>query len=201
MPAPSRRAALYLRVSTDKQTTANQERDLRATAAGAGWDIVEVYCDHGVSGAKGRDQRPQFDAMLRDATRRRFDVIMAWSVDRLGRSLLDLIGFLNEIHAYDIDLFLHQQALDTTGPMGKAMFQIMGVFSELERAFIQARVRAGMARARAAGKKIGRAPVDAATVASIRAALREGGSGVHKIARSLRVGTAVVQRVKRELAA
>src|SRR5215467_6450572 len=75
--------------------------------------------------------------MLKDATRRRFDVIMAWSVDRLGRGLLDLIGFLNEIHAYGVDLFLHQQSLDTTGPMGKAMFQIMGVFSELERAFIQ----------------------------------------------------------------
>jgi DNA invertase Pin-like site-specific DNA recombinase len=132
-----------------------------------------------ISGAKGRDQRPAFDAMLKDATRRRFDVIMAWSVDRLGRSLLDLIGFLNEIHAYDIDLFLHQQALDTTGPMGKAMFQIMGVFSELERAFIQARVRAGMARAKAAGKKIGRPRVDAATVASIKAALRSGDSGVH----------------------
>jgi DNA invertase Pin-like site-specific DNA recombinase len=122
-------------------------------------------------------------------------------VDRLGRSLLDLIGFLNEIHAYGVDLFLHQQALDTTGPMGKAMFQIMGVFSELERAFIQARVRAGMVRAKAAGKKIGRPQVSAATVASVKAALREGGSGVHKIARSLRVGTATVQRVKRELAA
>jgi DNA invertase Pin-like site-specific DNA recombinase len=151
--------------------------------------------------AKGRDQRPRFDAMLRDATRRRFDVIMAWSVDRLGRSLLDLIGLLNEIHAYDIDLFLHQQALDTIGPMGKAMFQIMAVFSELERAFIQATVCAGMARARAAGKKIGRPPVSAAMVASIKAALRAGDSGVHKIARRLRVGTATVQRVKRELAA
>ena len=90
--------------------------------------------------------------MLR-STRRRFDVIMAWSVDRLGRSLLDLIGFLNEIHAYGVDLFLHQQSLDTTGPMGKAMFQIMGVFSELERAFIQARVRAGMARGQSRGQE------------------------------------------------
>jgi DNA invertase Pin-like site-specific DNA recombinase len=85
MPAPRRRAALYVRVSTDKQTTATQERDLRGVAQRSGWDIVEVYCDHGTSGAKGRDQRPQFDVMLRDATRRRFDVIMAWSVDRLGR--------------------------------------------------------------------------------------------------------------------
>jgi DNA invertase Pin-like site-specific DNA recombinase len=196
-----RRAALYLRVSTDKQTTANQERDLRAVAERSGWDIVEVYCDQGISGAKDRDQRPRFDAMLKDATRRRFDVIMAWSVDRLGRSLLDLIGFLNEIHAYGVDLFLHQQSLDTTGPMGKAMFQIMGVFSELERAFIQARVRAGMERAKAAGKRLGRPPVSAATVARIKTALRAGDLGIHKIARSLGVGTAVVQRVKRELVA
>jgi DNA invertase Pin-like site-specific DNA recombinase len=188
-----RRAALYLRVSTDKQTTENQERDLRAVAQRSGWDIVQVYCDHGVSGAKGRDQRAQFDAMLKDATRRRFDVIMAWSVDRLGRSLLDLIGFLNEIHASAPAGTRHHR------PDGQGHVQIMGVFSELERAFIQARVRAGMARAKA-GKKIGRPPVSAAMVASIKAALRAGDSGVHKIARRLRVGTATVQRVKRKLA-
>jgi DNA invertase Pin-like site-specific DNA recombinase len=85
---------------------------------------VKVYRDHGVSGAKGRDKRPQFDALCRDATQRKFDMVMAWFVDRLGRSLQDLVAFLSEIHALKIDLYLHQQGLDTTTPGGKAMFQM-----------------------------------------------------------------------------
>ena len=112
----SHRVALYLRVSTDGQTTANQEQELRTVAERKGCEIVRVYRDHGISGAKGRDKRPQFDAMHRDAARREFDVIMAWSVDRLGRSLQDLISFLGEIHAAGVDLYLHHQGLDTSTP-------------------------------------------------------------------------------------
>ena len=147
-----KRAALYLRVSTLNQTTVNQERELRGVASRIGCEIVKVYKDHGISGAKGRDKRPAFDALCRDATQRRFDIVMAWSVDRLGRSLQDLVGFLSELHALRIDLFLHQQGLDTTTPSGKAMFQMLGVFAEFERAMTQERVRAGLARARANGK-------------------------------------------------
>jgi DNA invertase Pin-like site-specific DNA recombinase len=147
-----RRAAVYLRVSTQDQTTANQERELREVASRMGCEIVHVYRDHGVSGAKGRDKRPQFDRLCRDATKRQFDVIMAWSVDRLGRSLQDLVAFLTEIHALQVDLYLHQQGIDTTTPAGKAMFQMMGVFAEFERAMIQERVRAGLARAKDEGK-------------------------------------------------
>src|ERR1700746_928795 len=150
------RVAIYLRVSTVDQTTANQERELREVASRMGCEVVKVYRDHGVSGAKGRDQRPQFDRLCRDATRREFDAIMAWSVDRLGRSLQDLVKFLSEIHALKIDLYLHQQGLDTITPAGKAMFQMMGVFAEFERAMIQERVRAGLARARSEGKRLGR---------------------------------------------
>jgi DNA invertase Pin-like site-specific DNA recombinase len=117
-----------------------------------GCDIVKVYKDHGISGAKGRDKRPAFNALHRDATKRQFDMVMAWSVDRLGRSLQDLITFLSELHALGIDLFLHQQGLDTTTPAGKAMFQMLGVFAEFERAMIQERVRAGLRRARSEGK-------------------------------------------------
>jgi predicted site-specific integrase-resolvase len=101
-----RRAVFYLRVSTQDQTTANQERELRAVAERMGCHVVKVYKDHGISGAKGRDQRPAFDALCRTAARRQFDVVMAWSVDRLGRSLKDLVGFLSEVHALKIDLFL-----------------------------------------------------------------------------------------------
>jgi DNA invertase Pin-like site-specific DNA recombinase len=149
-----KRAVLYLRVSTLDQTTANQERQLREIAAHICCEITKVYKDHGISGAKGRDKRPGFDALCRDATKRQFDVIMAWSVDRLGRSLQDLVGFLSELHALRIDLYLHQQGLDTTTPAGKAMFQIMGVFAEFERAMIQERVRAGLARAKSEGKRL-----------------------------------------------
>jgi DNA invertase Pin-like site-specific DNA recombinase len=111
-------AVLYLRVSTIDQTTANQERELREVASRMGCEIVRVYKDHGISGAKGRDRRPQFDRLLRDAAQRKFDMVMAWSVDRLGRSLQDLVAFLSELHALRIELFLHQQGLDTTTPGG-----------------------------------------------------------------------------------
>ena len=151
-----KRAVLYLRVSTVEQTTANQERELRAVAERMGHEIVHVYKDHGISGAKGRDGRPQFDRMCRDAAKRQFDVIMAWSVDRLGRSMPDLVNFLSEIHALRVDLFLHQQGLDTTTPAGKAMFQMMGVFAEFERSIIQERIRAGLQRAKSEGKHCGR---------------------------------------------
>src|SRR5262249_241410 len=133
MGVPMKRAVLYLRVSTLDQTTANQERELRQVAERAGWEVAKVYKDHGVSRAKGRDKRPSFDAFHKAGARLEFDVVMAWSVDRLGRSLQDLIGFLSEVHAAGVDLFLHQQGLDTTTPAGKALFQMMGVFAEFER--------------------------------------------------------------------
>ena len=112
----TKRAVLYLRVSTLDQRTSNQEIELRQVAERMGCEIVKVYRDHGISGAKGRDGRPEFDRLCRDAAKRQFDVVMAWSVDRLGRSLQDLVGFLSELHALKIDLFLHQQGLDTTTP-------------------------------------------------------------------------------------
>src|SRR5262245_54305969 len=126
------RAALYLRTSTLDQTTHNQERELRAVAERLSHEVAEVY--NGISGAKGRDKRPAFDRLWRDATRRLFDIIMVWSVDRLGRSLQDLVAFLSEIHASRTELYLHQQGLDTSTPSGRAMFQMMGVFAEFERA-------------------------------------------------------------------
>src|SRR6201981_3606753 len=154
-----KRAAIYLRVSTLDQTTSNQEHEHRQAAERAGWQVAKIYKDHGISGAKGRNGRPAFDALCRDATKRQFDVVMAWNVDRLGRSLKDLVAFLSELHALGIDLFLHQQGLDTTTPAGKAMFQMMGVFAEFERAMIAERVRAGLARAKGEGKRLGRPPI------------------------------------------
>jgi DNA invertase Pin-like site-specific DNA recombinase len=199
-----RRAAVYLRVSTQDQNTANQERELRAAAERMGCEVT-VYRDHGVSGAKGREKRPGFDRLIKDATKRQFHMVMAWSVDRLGRSLQDLISFLKEMHVLGVDLYLHQQGIDTTTPAGKAMFQMMGVFAEFERAMIQERVRAGLARAKAQGTKsgrpMGRPKMDAATEAAIKVALAKGDKGMRKIAVELGVATGTVQRIKAGMAA
>jgi DNA invertase Pin-like site-specific DNA recombinase len=193
------RVVMYLRVSTVDQTTANQERELRQVAERAGWQIVKVYKDHGISGAKGRDKRPAFDALHKAAMRREFDVVMAWSVDRLGRSLQDLIGFLSEINAAGVDLFLHQQGLDTTTPGGKAMFQMLGVFAEFEHSMIQERVRAGLARARSEGKRLGRPRIEPELEKRILAALNKPGrtEGVRKIAERFNVDPGTVQRISR----
>ena len=193
-----RRAVLYLRVSTDEQTVENQRRELAAAAEHHGWQVVAEYADNGISGAKGRDKRPALDALLKDATRGRFDVLMAWSVDRLGRSLPDLLNTLGEMHGAKVDLFLHRQAVDTTTPAGRALFQMLGVFAEFERAMIVERVNAGLARAKAAGKRLGRPPVEPATERAIRARLAAG-TGMLKVARELGVGTGTVQRIRREM--
>jgi len=194
------RAAIYLRVSTDGQTTENQRRLLIEVAERTGWDVVEVYEDHGVSGAKGRDQRPAFDRLCKDANRRKFDVVMAWSVDRLGRSLQDLLSFLGELHAVGVDLFLHQQGVDTTTPAGKAMFQMMGVFAEFERAMIQDRIRAGLDRAKAQGKRLGRPPLDGRKRDEVLAA-RERGLSLRKISDQVGLSVGAVHRIVSEAAA
>ncbi len=197
MTAMGRRAAIYARVSTDGQTTDNQLAELRRVAKNAGWTVVTEFIDHGVSGAKGRDRRPQFDALCKAATRREFDVIMSWSVDRLGRSLQHLVHFLGEVHAQGVDLYLHQQAVDTTTPAGRALFQMMGVFAEFERSMIQARVKAGLERARASGKTLGRPRVGARIEKAIREE-RAKGTGIRRTAAMLGVGVGTVQRVVKD---
>ena len=154
-----KRAGLYLRVSTkgNGQDVDNQRLALAAACEARGWHITEEFVDDGVSGAKGRDKRPEFDRLLKAATNRKIDVVAAWSVDRLGRSLQDLVAFLAELNAVGCDLYLERQAVDTTTPAGRALFQMLGVFAEFERSIIQERINAGIARARAKGTKSGKA--------------------------------------------
>jgi DNA invertase Pin-like site-specific DNA recombinase len=196
-----KRAGLYLRVSTDGQTVENQREVLTAAVEARGWRIVATYEDAGVSGAKGRDKRPGFDRLIKDATRRKIDVVVAWSVDRLGRSLQDLVGFLSELNSVGCDLYLEQQAVDTTTPAGRAMFQMLGVFAEFERAIIIERVRAGVKRAQARGTKsgrpFGRPKIGRNKETEIRKLLAEG-NGVLKTARLVGCGVSAVQRVKHE---
>jgi DNA invertase Pin-like site-specific DNA recombinase len=193
----TKRVAIYLRVSTSEQTTKNQRRELEAVAARHGWNVVATFEDAGISGAKGRNARPGLNAMMKGVARRDFDMVAAWSVDRLGRSLIDLLDLLRELHAKSVDLFLHQQGLDTSTLSGRAMFQMMGVFAEFERAMIRERVMAGLARARADGTKLGRKRLeetDAKKVAAIRSA-KSKGMGIRRIARDLEVGVGTVLRI------
>jgi DNA invertase Pin-like site-specific DNA recombinase len=199
MAKKGNRAAIYLRVSTDGQTTENQRLALEAVAAQRGWAVVSVYEDAGISGAKGRDKRPGLDALLRDSSRARFDVVMAWALDRLGRSLADLIDTLRTLEGGHVDLFLHQQAIDTTTPAGRMFFHVTGAFAEFERDMIRSRVNAGLDRARAKGVRLGRPTIGTSTEDAIRGRL-EAGEGVLKVAKAVGVGTSVVQRIKASMA-
>ena len=194
-----KRIALYLRVSTAEQTVENQQRELRAVAKRHGWNIVAVFKDEGISGTKGRDKRPGFEQLCQGVARRDFDQVAAWSVDRLGRSLQGLVAFLAELHAKGVDLYLHQQGIDTSTPAGKAMFQMMGVFAEFERAMIVERVKSGLARARSQGKRLGRPLLSADKERAVRRLLSKG-TGILKAARTAGVGVSAVQRIKMTIA-
>jgi DNA invertase Pin-like site-specific DNA recombinase len=194
-----KRVGIYLRVSTKEQTTENQLRELRQVAERAGWEVVQTFEDAGVSGAKGRDKRPGYDALLKAVARREVELVAAWSVDRLGRSMQDLVAFLEDLRGHGADLYLHQQALDTTTPSGRALFGMMAVFAEFERAMIQERVNAGLARAKAEGKRLGRPTLGSDIEAKVRE-LRATGMGIIKVAKTLGIGVSAVQRLERSLA-
>lgn len=193
----TKRVAIYARVSTGEQTPENQLQELRAVATRMGWQVVDEYIDHGISGIKGRDQRPAYDQLYGAIVRREVDLVMAWSVDRLGRSLQRLVALLSDLQAKNIDLYLHQQGIDTTTPSGKAMFQMCGVFAEFERAMIRERVMAGLERARTQGKTLGRPRTPKVVEKKIRDERRKG-KGIKKIARELGIGVSTVQRVVHE---
>ncbi len=194
----TKRVAFYARVSTDGQSVENQLEELREVADRHGWQVVATFADRGISGAKGREGRPQFDNLSKAIALRDVDMVAAWSVDRLGRSLQHLVPFLSELQAKGVDLFLLRQGLDTSTPSGRAMFQMLGVFAEFEAAMIRERVRAGVARAKRKGTKsgrpIGRPKLDAKRENAIRRAL-SAGAGILKVARTLGVGTGTVARI------
>lgn len=189
-----KRAGIYLRVSTAGQTTANQLLELKRVAEQRGWMVAEIYEDAGISGSKGRDKRPGLDKLCKDASRGKLDIVMAWSLDRLGRSLHHVVTFMAELGEQGVELYLHQQNVDSSTAAGKAMLAMCGVFAEFERSMIVERVNAGLARAKAQGKTLGRPRIDASTETEIRR-LRATGMGIGRVARHLGIGVSTVQRV------
>jgi DNA invertase Pin-like site-specific DNA recombinase len=198
----TKRVAFYVRVSTDGQTVENQLGELHAVAKRHGWQVIHTYADRGISGTKGREGRPEFDKLLKAIARRDVDMVAAWSVDRLGRSLKDLVALLSDLQAKGVDLFLFQQGLDTSTPSGRAMFQMLGVFSEFEAAMIRERVRTGITRAKRHGTKsgrpIGRPRLGREKEIAAQKLLRDG-MGILKVARTLRIGTGTVSRISAQL--
>ena len=191
---PSKLVAIYGRVSTNQQTVENQLLDLQKVATRNNWEVVGVYTDEGISGKHGRDKRPQFDQLMKDATRKKFDLIMSWDVSRLGRSLKHLVEFMEDIQSKNIDLYLHANGLDSSTPSGRAMFGMLSVFSSFERELISERVKSGLERAKANGKKLGRpSNMNDGLRSSIRL-LRERGLGIKKVVRDIGVGVCTVYK-------
>jgi len=190
-----KKVAIYARVSTDKQTCENQLLELRIIAKRMGYEVVSEFIDNGISGSKGREGRPALDLMMKSATQRKFDMVICWSIDRLGRSLQNLVEILNELQSMRIDLFFLQQGMDTTTPSGRMIFSVFGAIGEFERNLIRERVIAGQKRAVANGVKIGRPSKMNEGMRSAIQLLREKGMGIKQIAKQLQVGIGTVYSV------
>ena len=189
------RCAIYTRASTTNQTVENQFLSLREYAKNKGYTIVKEYADEGISGAKGRTERPQFDALIKDATKKDFDIVLAWSVCILGRSLSDLVSFLMEMQSVGCNIYIHQSGLDSSTPQGKLQFGLLGCFAEFERSMIRERVLAGQERYVRNGGKMGRpSNLTEGLINSIKF-MRTQGMGIRKISRELGVGVSTIYKV------
>ena len=190
-----KKVCLYCRVSTFNQTSENQLRELRGVAERMGYEIVSEFIDNGISGAKSRKDRPALDEMMKLATQRKFEMVMCWSIDRLGRSLQHLVEILNELQAMKIDLFFMQQGMDTTTPSGRMIFSVFGAIGEFERNLIRERVIAGQQRAKASGVHIGRPTKMNDGMKSAIKVMHQNGMSIRQIAKSCKVGIGTVYSV------
>ena len=190
-----KKVCLYCRVSTTHQTSENQLRELRVVAERMGYEIVSEFIDNGISGAKSRKDRPALDEMMKLATQRKFEMVMCWSIDRLGRSLQHLVEILNELQAMKIDLYFMQQGMDTTTPSGRMIFSVFGAIGEFERNLIRERVIAGQQRAKASGVHIGRPTKMNDGMRSAIQAMHQNGMSIRQIAKSCKVGIGTVYSV------
>ena len=189
------KAVLYARVSTTHQTVENQLLELRAAAQRLGYTIAAELSDHAVSGGKGRHDRPAFNRLHQMIQRREMDVVMSWSIDRLGRSIQDLVSFMKEVEGAGVGLYIHRQAINTATPAGRMIFGIFSSLGEYERELIRERIHAGLARAKSEGRKLGRPTnVDEAVKARV-ILMRSQGLSFHKIAKTLRIGVGTTSKI------
>ncbi len=188
-------AVIYCRVSTHQQTVENQLLELRAAAQRMGYRIVAELVDEGISGARGRNERPSFNRLHQMIQCKEVNVVLAWSICRFGRSTTDLSVFLAEVQAAGIDLYIHQQSINTATPAGRMIFGIFSALASWEREMITERINAGLARAKAEGKRLGRpSKINEAVTTSVRL-LRDKGLSIHNIARQLKIGVGTTQRI------
>ena len=186
---------LYGRVSTNNQSVSNQLHDLKEVCERNGWTIVDEYIDEGISGTHGRDKRPEFDRLLKDVNRKKFDGILVWDISRLGRSLQHLVSFLNDVMSKDIDLYIHKQGIDTSTPTGKMMYGFISVMSEYERTLIVERVKSGLETAKRKGKKLGRPTNVNDDTRNVVVELRKSGMSLNKICKTVGIGSGTVYRL------
>jgi DNA invertase Pin-like site-specific DNA recombinase len=189
--------ALYCRVSTTSQSVERQIRELTEVAMGNNWEIVETYIDLGISGAKGRDKRPDLDRMMKDSIKGKFDVVMVSSIDRLGRSLQHLIEILNDLQSKSVELFMLKQSIDTTTPSGKMLFSMISAFAEFERSIIRERIMSGLSNAKAKGVVLGRKTNLTPTTEQKIIDMKSSGASIRKIASECSVGTQTIYKVLR----
>ena len=189
------RAVIYSRVSTLKQSTENQTMELREVCKRNSWSVVREISDNGISGSKGRSDRAGFDELHKMISRREADIVVVWSIDRLGRSITDLVAFMAELEAKKMDFYSHIQAIDSRTAAGRLSFAIFGAIAEFERSIIRERVCAGLARAKAEGKRLGRPTnVNVNTGVAVKL-LREKGASIHAIAKQLKIGVSTTTRL------
>lgn len=191
----SKRVCLYSRVSTEKQTCENQLIELRQTAERLGYTVVQEYVDHAISGVKGRDERPSLDRMLKDASIKKFDMVMIFDITRLGRSLQHCIETLNFLNSVGIDLFFQKQSIDTSTPVGRLTFSLLASLGEYERELIRERIVAGVSRAKQSGKRLGRPSSVTDGMKNAIQILRDKGMGIVAISRQLNCGVGTIYKV------
>jgi len=189
------KSVIYARVSTVAQTTKNQLLELREVARKNGWVIVEELTDDGISGAKGRNERPAFNRLHKMIQNREIDVVLTWSIDRLGRSIQDLVALMGVLEQNRVELYSHQQAIDTRTPAGRMTFSIFAAIAQFERELIRERIHSGLARARSEGTKLGRPSTVTSTTRETVQQLRTDGFSIHRIAKHLKIGVGTTRRI------
>lgn len=190
-----KKTAIYVRVSTSKQDTTNQLIELRELAKRLNLEIVQEYTDNGISGSKGREERPGLDLLLIHAGQRKFEQVLIFDITRLGRSLQNCIETLNYLNSLNIDILIQKQGIDTSTSVGRLTFSLMASLGEYEKNLMRERIVLGINRAKSQGKKLGRPSNMNDGMKNAIKILREKGMGIVAISRQLNCGIGTIYKV------